>query len=110
MTLTETRYEHIVVDDDGVPWIEGANMKVIELALSHEAFGGAPEHLQEQHPYLTFGQIYSALAYYWDHKSELDADIERRLRNVEQIRRDSPPSPFVERWRQEARNSGTGSG
>ena len=32
-----------------------------------------------QHPNLTLGQIYSALAYYADHQEELDKDIERRL-------------------------------
>ena len=43
------------------------------------------------------GQIHSALAYYWDHKEELDLDIERRLELVEQIRRDVGPSQLVER-------------
>jgi hypothetical protein len=27
----------------------------------------------EQHPQLTLGQVFSALAYYWDHRSEMDA-------------------------------------
>jgi hypothetical protein len=26
-------------------------------------------------PYLNFGQVFSALSYYFDHKSEIDADI-----------------------------------
>ncbi len=110
MALTETRYEHIVVDADGVPWIENANMKVIELVLDQEMSGDTPEDLQEQHPHLTFGQIYSALAYYWDHKSELDADIDRRLQKVEHLRRESPPSPLVERLKREGRISGKGRG
>jgi len=110
MSLTETRYEHIVIDADGVPWIEDANMKVVELVLDQETSGDTPEQLQEQHPYLTFGQIYSALAYYWDHKSELDADIERRLQQVEHLRRESHPSPLVRRLKREGRISGTGGG
>ena len=97
MTLAETTYEHIVVDEQGVPWIEDANMKVIELVLDQQAYGGTPEQLQEQHPYLTFGQIYSAFAYYWDHKAALDADIEQRLERVQQFQRESSPSQFVER-------------
>ncbi len=101
MALAETGYEHVVVDDHGVPWIEDANMKVIELVLDQQAYGGTPDQLQEQHPYLTFGQIYSAFAYYWDHKAELDADIERRLQRIEQLRRESQPSPLVERLKQE---------
>ena len=101
MALAETAYEHVVVDDTGVPWIEDANMKVIELVLDHQAYGGTPDQLQEQHPYLTLGQIYSAFAFYWDHKAELDADIERRLQRVEQLRRESQPSPLVERLKHE---------
>jgi len=50
-----------------------------------------------QHPYLTLGQIYSALAYYWDHQEELDRDIERRLQFVDQVQRVMGPSPLVAR-------------
>ncbi len=106
MAQTATGYEHIVVDEDGVPWIVGANMKVVELVLDQQAYGGTPEELQEQHPGLTLGQIYSALAYYWDHRDELDADIEQRLRRVERLQQESPPSPFVERLRREGHVSG----
>jgi len=80
MSLVETRYEHIVLDDAGVPLIAGTTMKVIELVLEHAAHGWSPEELHFQHPYLSLGQIYSALAYYWDHQDELDQDIARSIR------------------------------
>jgi len=60
-------------------------MKVIELVLDRIAYGWSPEELRFQHPYLTMGQIYSALAYYADHQEELDADIQRRLEFVDTI-------------------------
>ncbi len=110
MSHTETRYEHVVIDEAGVPWIERANMKVVELVLDQQAYGGTPEQLQAQHPGLTLGQIYSALAYYWDHRAELDADIERRLRRVERLQQESPPSPFVERLRREGHLPGRRTG
>ena len=53
-------------------------MKVVELVLEKMAHGWSPEELYFQHPHLTLGQIYSALAYYSDHQEELDKDIERR--------------------------------
>lgn len=92
-----TAYEHVVVDESGTPLIEGTTMKVVELVLETHAYGWSPDELQFQHPYLTLGQIHSALAYYWDHKDELDRDIERRLERAEQIRRDVGPSRLVER-------------
>jgi uncharacterized protein (DUF433 family) len=92
-----TAYEHVVVDESGTPLIGGTTMKVVELVLETHAYGWSPDELQFQHPYLTLGQIHSALAYYWDHKEELDRDIERRLERVEHIRRDVGPSQLAER-------------
>jgi uncharacterized protein (DUF433 family) len=99
MSIVETRYEHIVLDDNNVPMITGTTMKVIELVLDRIAYGWSPEELHFQHPYLTMGQIYSALAYYADHQEELDADIQRRLEFVDQMQRTSTPPPLVERLR-----------
>ncbi len=88
MPVVETEYEHIVLDDHQVPLIEGTTMKVIELVMETMAFGWSPEELHLNHPYLSLGQIHSALAYYWDHKPELEADIERRMERAEQIRQE----------------------
>jgi uncharacterized protein (DUF433 family) len=97
MSAVETRYEHVELDDKGVPLISGTTMKVIELVLEQTEYGWSPEELHFQHPYLSLGQIYSALAYYWDHKAELDQDIERRFQLAEQIRRNTEPSPLIKR-------------
>jgi uncharacterized protein (DUF433 family) len=95
--LAETRYEHIALNDSHVPVIEGTTMKVAELILAQAAYGWSAEELREQFPYLTFGQIYSALAYYWDHREEMDSDIEGRVRKVDHIRNSMPESPLVKR-------------
>lgn len=95
--IQATAYEHIVINESGVPLIEGTTTKVVELVLDVLAYGWSPDELHFQHPHLTLGQIHSALAYYWDHKEELDRDIERRLERVERIRRNVGPSQLVER-------------
>jgi uncharacterized protein (DUF433 family) len=92
-----TAYEHITINEAGAPVIEGTNMKVVELVLEQQAYGWSPEELLFQHPYLSLGQIHSALAYYWDHEEELNRDIERRAERVEEIRRAVGPSPLKER-------------
>ena len=97
MSAVQTRYQHVEVDEKGVPLITGTTMKVVELVTEYTANGWSPEELHFQHPYLTLGQIYSALAYYWDHKDELDQDIERRYQLAEQMRREAGPSPFSQR-------------
>lgn len=101
--VVETRYEHVHLDEASIPTITGTTMKVVELVLDHKAYGWSPEELHFQHPYLTLGQIYSALAYYWDHREELDQDIERRLRWVDEMHRDQPPSSLQSRLKAQGR-------
>ncbi len=91
MAIVETCYEHIILDEKDIPMIAGTTMKVVELVLDSKAYGWSPEELHFQHPYLSLGQIHSALAYYWDHQEELDRDIERRLYFVEQMEKAQKP-------------------
>ena len=97
--LTETRYEHIILNEDRVPMIVGTTTKVVELILDHVAYGWSPEELHFQHPPLAMGQIHSALAYYWDHKLEIDQDIERRLQVVDRVQQETRRPSLVERLR-----------
>ena len=95
--FVETRYEHIVLNDDGAPTIAGTTMKVKELVAERLAWGWSPEELFVNHPYLTLGQIYSALAYYADHQSEIDRSIETDARFINDLKRKAKPSPLVVR-------------
>lgn len=89
----------IVWDSVGVPQIAGANTKVVELIANAQASGGTPEELHQELPHLTVEQIEAALAFYAEHREEIDADIERRLRKVERLRRELGQPPIVERLR-----------
>ncbi|MBI3599739.1 MAG: DUF433 domain-containing protein [Nitrospinae bacterium] len=91
MSLVETKYEHITFNEKGVPIITGTTMKVIELITEKIAYGWSPEEIHFQHPYLTMGQIYSALAYYYDNEDELNKDIEHRLQTTKQYRSEKTP-------------------
>jgi uncharacterized protein (DUF433 family) len=93
------QYAHINHDERGVPFIVGSTMKVVELVMAQQAHGWSPEELHFQHPELSLGEIHSALAYYWDHRAELDRDIENRSRLVDEIRREIGPSPLAEKLR-----------
>ena len=69
-------------------------MKVIEVALDKLAHGWSPEETHFQHPHLSLAQIHAALAYYYDHQPELDAEIERRLRYADELAKRSLESPL----------------
>ncbi len=76
-------------------------MKVAELVMAQTAHGWSPEELHFQYPHLTLGQIHSALAYYWDHQAELDADIERRTRLASEARGRAGESPLADKLQQQ---------
>lgn len=74
------------VDENGVAWITGANTKVIEVVLDKLAYGWSPEEIHFQHPHLSLAQIHAALAYYYEHREALDAEIERERQEAEQLK------------------------
>ena len=74
-------------------------MKVVELITSHITYGWSPEELHFQYPHIGLGQIYSALAYYWDHQEALENDIQERLKKVETLKQQAPPSRIAQKLR-----------
>ena len=83
--MPATAYAHIEIRN-GVPYVEGTQTKVVEVALDQIAHGWDAPQIHEQHPHLSLGQIHSALAYYHDHRSEVDREIEERARRADEIR------------------------
>jgi uncharacterized protein (DUF433 family) len=99
MSLTATEYKYVELDEKNVPIIAGTTMKVIELVQAHIAYGWSPAELHLNHRYLTMSQIHSAFAYYWDHKQELDADMQRRFEYAEKLRLEAGESPLAKKLR-----------
>jgi uncharacterized protein (DUF433 family) len=90
---------HIRLDERGVAWIDDTNTKVIEVALDMIAHGWSPEEIHFQHSHLSLAQIHAALGYYYDHKAELDEQIQRSARDVERLRTQAGESPLRKRLR-----------
>ena len=90
---------HIRLDAKGVAWIDKTNTKVVEVALDQIAHGWSAEEIHFQHPHLSLGQIHAALAYYHDHRAELDAEIQRSVARVEQLRAQAGESPIRKKLR-----------
>jgi uncharacterized protein (DUF433 family) len=91
---------HIRIDDRGVAWIDDTNTKVIEVALDRIAHGWSPEEIHFQHPHLSLAQIHAGLGFYYDHKAEMDEQIQRSMRSVEQLRAQAGESPIRKRLRE----------
>jgi uncharacterized protein (DUF433 family) len=89
----------IEIDNEGIPWISGANTKVVEVVLDKMAYGWSPEEMHRQHPHLSMAQIHAALAYYYEHQAELDAKIANDWSEVTALSANQPDSPLRQRLR-----------
>jgi uncharacterized protein (DUF433 family) len=90
---------YIEIDENRVAWIADTKVKVIEIALDKLAHGSSPEELRFQYPHLSLSQIHAALAYYYDHQAELDDEILRRLREVDELAAQNVNSPLQQKLR-----------
>jgi uncharacterized protein (DUF433 family) len=104
VTSAITANGHIVIDDQGRACIAGTSFRVDQIAMEHVAYGWTAEEIFVQHyRRLTPAQIHSALAYYYDHESEINAVIQREDEAVDRLRSQAPASAFAERMRREGR-------
>jgi len=79
MAAVSTSYPHLHLDSSGRAWVDGANVKVIEIAADFLAHGSSVEEMAIQHPHLTPAMIHSALAYYYDHREEYEESLAASL-------------------------------
>lgn len=93
--MATAEYAHIVLDGQNVPMVAGTQIKVVEIVIDHLAHGSDAREIHREYPHLGLGQIHSALAYYYDHQAEMDEDIARRMRKVEEIKKKTGPGPIT---------------
>jgi uncharacterized protein (DUF433 family) len=83
---TTNEYPHVTFDADGTARIDGTRYKVIHLAAEHYHHGWTAEELMRQHPDLRPEQVYSALAYFYDHHASLVSELKTSFRAAESTR------------------------
>jgi uncharacterized protein (DUF433 family) len=70
--------EHIVSTPDtcgGKPRIAGSRIRVKDIVVWHDRQGMTPSEIVSKWPHLTLASIYAALAYYHDHREEINAEL-----------------------------------
>lgn len=95
--MIATAWPFIELNEGGVAFVQGTRTKVMEIAECHLAYRWDAEQIQLQLPELTLPQIHAALGYYYEHKSECDAqlvdadnrseDLRRRFENPETMQK-----------------------
>jgi uncharacterized protein (DUF433 family) len=82
-------YPHISTDANGTARIGNSRYKVLHLAA--EQYGGwSADELLRQHPDLRPEEVYSALAYFYDHYEEMVERINENAAFAEAMRGKSP--------------------
>jgi uncharacterized protein (DUF433 family) len=92
---TETTYAHITRTPGicgGRPRIDGHRIRVQDIAVEHDWQAMTPEEICQQHPGLTLAEVYSALAYYYDHRDAILSALEDDRRAVEDFKQRYPDS------------------
>lgn len=88
----KTLSEHIEVTA-GVagskPRITGHRITVQNIVIWHEFMGLSPDQIATEYG-LTLGDIHAALAYYHDHRQEIDDSIRAEQAFAEEVRAHSP--------------------
>jgi len=98
--MTTATNNHIQIDDQGVARIDGSRMKVIHLVKEMLARNASPEQLCEAFPHLSLAQVHAALSYYYDHQSQLDAQIKQELAVFDAERASAGSSQIRDKLRQ----------
>ena len=60
--------------------IAGHRIRVMDVVAQHQDWKLSAEQIHENYPSITLADIYAALAYYHDHREEIDADIADSLK------------------------------
>jgi uncharacterized protein (DUF433 family) len=86
-------HEHIEVTPGvcgGKPRIKGHRIKVQHIVVWHERMGMSPDEIVSQHPGLTLADVHAGLAYYWDHRDQIETDIREGREFADRLRNEAP--------------------
>lgn len=91
--MANTDYSYIVTDDDicfGKPRIKGTRISVKDIVIEFDRMGKTGDEIIDAHPELTLAQVYSAIAYYFDHLEEIDMAIQKSLKKSKEYEKMFP--------------------
>ena len=83
---TVSAYPHIVKDPSSPARLEShPRTRVAMIVMDYLGRGLGPEDIVRHYPYLTLSEVHSAMAYYHDHRDEIDLEIQNELEQLENI-------------------------
>jgi hypothetical protein len=74
-------------------------IRVAHIAMDYIEHGWSVDEMCRQHPYLMPAEAHAAMAYYFDHKDEVEEEIREEVEQVARERSESPSSAVHDRLR-----------
>jgi uncharacterized protein (DUF433 family) len=90
IVMAGTMRDHIEVTPGAggpEPRIAGHRIRVRDVVIWHEKLGMSPDAIVDQYPTITLADVHAALAYYWDHRDEIEQAIAAERALAEELRR-----------------------
>ena len=78
-------------------------IRISHLVAEYISYGWSPEEMCRQHPGLTLSEAHSAMAYYFDHQQEIDAELQAEIDQDEKERKAQAEPPLIRRLRAQGR-------
>jgi len=93
---TDIAYPH-VVKPPGEParLRRNARVRVAQIVMDYLGHGWSVEEVCRQHPHLSAAEAHAAMAYYFDHQDEIDAEIAAEDEAVRNAVANAPETPLV---------------
>jgi uncharacterized protein (DUF433 family) len=99
MTVAIT-YPHIEkVEGDSARLTRLPRIRVSQIVTDYHNHGWSADEIVIHYPHLTLAEVHSAMAYYFDHQAEIDDEINKEQRLIENARQNTPPTPVEVRLR-----------
>ena len=95
-----TTYPHIEKIDDAPARLQRLpRIRVAQIAIDYLNHGWSADEIVLHYPHLRPAEVHSAMAYYFDHREEIDREIAEEQRAIQEWRTNTPPSPVELRFR-----------
>lgn len=95
-------YPHVVKTEGSPARLERMpRIRVAQIMIAHLNHGWSADEICIHYPHLRLAEIHSAMAYYFDHREEIDGEIADEQRVIEESRREAKPTPVELRLRAE---------
>ncbi len=97
----ELAYPHVVKSPGEPARLERhPRTRVAMIVADYLWRGWSAEEIVRQYPYLSLAEVHASLAYYFDHRSDIDAELSAEYRDAEAWKQGHPTPAFLARLKE----------